>query len=263
MDKYSLYHSRQVLSGSFSARPEAGTVASGSLYLPTDGYYPAISNGSTWGIYAVPGFKATNPPAPASFTNLNFGSYISLQQDGDGLLFTFLGDGNGTNYAAASVVEIPASTPYSLVIGVEILSWYYATNAGFIGLCITNGVESNSQLFTYYFFLNGHNSWALYGQKWTLPTTWVSTPINPGTTVAPPFSMSGRFFMKLTDDGVNLLFYVSKDGKTWDAFPAALSVGRTSYVTPSYIGLFTGHGNASVLTTLTRMRAKIFHWSLG
>jgi hypothetical protein len=64
------------------------------------------------------------------------------------------------------------------------------------------------------------------------------------------------------DRSTNLTYSVSLDGKNFDTLINSITMARASFLTPAYIGVFTGHGNVSIATGITRMRARIFHWSL-
>lgn len=239
-------------------RPAAGSA--NRLFIPTDYGLPAIDNGSSWNP-TVEGFRCT-APVVANYTNINFGSYVSLTQDGDGAMFLNSGDGNGANYAAASVVAIPGSGAYSLTVGFDIMAFHPTQNAGFLGLCITDGAGSTPKMDLFY-LLSMNNSYALgaYTQNWSNPTTWGATIT---TVTMPPFIMRGRLFMRLMDDrNANLTWGIGMDGRNFDSLIATITMARATYLTPSHIGVMTGHGAASVATGTTRMRARIFHWLLS
>jgi hypothetical protein len=240
-----------------AGRPAAGTA--GRLFVPRNRSLMAVDNGSTWRP-VFDGFEC-EPVVVANQTAINFGSYVSLTQDGDGASFLNSGDANGANYVAASVVAIPGSGAYSLTVGIEVLAFHYTTSSAFLGLCVTDGAGSTPKLDLFY-LLSQNTSYSMSGfvQTWTNPTTWQATA---STLLIPPFMTNRRFFMKLSDDrNANLTFGIGFDGVNFDALLNPITLARAAFLTPSHIGIMTGHGAASIATGITRMRARIFHWSL-
>lgn len=227
----------------------------GVLFMPTDGYYPSISNGSTWDVYAVPGFKATNPPAYNTLTKVGSASGDTLVADGDGLLLTSMGHNSGSvDQGTCFVVSAPAA-PYTLTVGLEVTVLYPASWST-VGLTLVDGTSNPKRAN----LSVGYGSSApLYINiaKWSSLTSWSANYVE--TVMGLPFS-SGVFFLRIQDDNTNRNYLYSKDGRNWQT---VYSVGRTDFLTPTHVGLEVRQYAGSVPTSKIRSQAKIFHWSLG
>jgi hypothetical protein len=255
--------SRNVSSGTQANRPSAGTA--NRIYIPTDGYPKSVDTGSVWRPI-VEDRVYTAPPAANTLSLINFTEYRTLTQDSDLLLLTEGGDAYAANSYGAAVVSIPSSGSYSLTVGLEVFFFNTTTaQTALLGLCVTDGTGSTAKVVAYFVYNSGNAyTYALYGQYNTFPGTFGSTPINIAANTLPPSLMSWRWFFKLTDDLTNLTFLISPDGHNWDTMQTvSTSLGRTAHLTPSHIGVFTGHGNPTTAVGTLRAKARIFHWSLA
>jgi hypothetical protein len=239
-----------ILTASQASRPTTAT--QGSLFIPTDGYYQSIYNGSGWDTY-VGGFKCINPPDPSALTAVNFGSAATLVDDSDGLLATMMGT-NSTGYSAVlALVSVP-SAPYRFIVGIDL--WYlHPTRSSMFGICITDGT-SNPKIMPF------RADQATRGLSLNIITnsnltTWQSTRYD---NYAPPPITSCRFFLQIYDDATSRNFMLSKNGTNWQTL---YSCSRTDYLTPTHCGLFMDQGAEVVATNTIRVQAKIFHWYLG
>ena len=247
-----------ISTGTQASRPSAGTA--NRLYVPTDGYPLSIDNGSSWDP-VVDGRRYSAPPAPASLTQIGFTSDTTLTQHGDALLFIWTGDSDGSSKNIGAVVAKPAGN-YSLTIGFELLAMSLTNQGAAFGLIVTDGTASNSKAFTIGLWLTSTTLpyFMFYTQNVTLPGTWSATRTN----VAWPFLnyFSHQFFIKLTDDGTNHVVTLSLDGVNWNLLSSTSTISRTDWLTPAYIGLFAGHGAASVVSPAKRIQTRIFHWRI-
>jgi hypothetical protein len=241
--------------GEFSSRPSASGNTN-VLYMPTDGYYPTISNGSSWGSYAISGFKSSNPPSAASLSAVNVDSYTTLESDGDGLLLTQMGRGNSGEYNSLFVTSVP-SAPYKLVVGFE---WQYfqSVNWNEIGLCLTNG-NSGSPSFVAFALGYGSSGFpSVTCGKFTNPTS-VSSIYDEALYNTIPYRNSFIFF-RFRDNNTDRYFEISSDCRNWITH---YSTTRTDFITPTHCGIVIKQSVSSVSTSTLRTKAKVFHWYLG
>jgi hypothetical protein len=246
------------VTSTLASRPAAGVT--GRLHLPTDGYYPAEDSGSVWAPQPLlgPSFQTSNPPAVGTFTKLTAGSDgTTLATDGDGLLFTQMGNASTGTYSCIYSAGALPSAPYNWVVGFDItqVAWL---NYRQMGLALMAGNSTSSYYVTFFMSANTSASKLVFGAaKWTAINTY-SAAYTISYDVFPPGVST--LFLKINDTNTNRVYYVSVDGRNWQL---VFSVGRTDFCTPTYYGLYSQPSNTSLPTTVTGFQSKIFHWSIG
>jgi len=247
----------KVYYGTQASRPAATSVNAGSVYFPTDGYYPAISNGHTWGVQAIPGVAVTNPPSIGAFKNLNFGTTTTLTADGDGLLMTTLGASFTVINAAVGV--IPVTGAYSLTAGIDLGLYSGGAGVGGAGICVTDGIGTAPKLTA---FIQHY-----YGNSFTLCcsiincTDLATSHDTPFQRVSVPPMASGKYFCRIRDDRTTNLYYeISSDLRNWYTL---YTQARTAWLVPAYMGLVTYQSSVGLSGTQTLAFIKLFHWSFG
>lgn len=245
--------SSYILTGEYSGRPSA-TSYSGSIYIPTDGYYAAISDGSAWNVN-IDGFKCTNPPDASSLTFVAYTNTNTLIDDGDGLLATVTGT-NVTNEREWMYLTSVPSTPYVFEVGFDIL-YVHGSKYTELGLYWSDGTSNPAfQRNTVQTDDNGRRDMVCVINSDL--DSWQSTVEERITDME--FTKRGRFFFKLEDDGSDRVFYFSSDCRNWIL---GTSTSHSQYFTPTHIGFGGQQSSTAVATDTIRLVAKIFHWELG
>lgn len=240
----------EILSDVQASRPSASS-NNGALFLPTDGHYPSLSNGSSWDTYPIPGFKATNPPTYDSFSKIGTDSQDTIAADGDGLIVTSIGKASASVYASAWVIALP-SAPYTLIVGMDLMCLLPSTGIGF-GVCLTDGTSTSALQVIAGYTANTNAVPYLSVKKYSALNTFSADYTSKNIDITFPF------FVKIRDDNTNRVISVSQDGRNWNLLH---SVGRTDYLTPTHCGFNTRQGGTSIASTNTTVQARIFHWSL-
>jgi hypothetical protein len=238
-----------VLYGAYADRPAAGT--DGRLYVPTDGYYPAIDNGSAWKVN-VNGVACNNPPAAASFTAVNQAN-STLVADGDGLLLTHMGS-NGTGINTEAYLQSLPAAPYSFIVGLDYLIMH-PLNYGLLGICLTDGTLNTSEAVNLNLLCGASGITTLAYQQYT-NYAWSGDYYNHVIN----FAMPCKIWFKIQDDNTNRIIYTSFDKRNWALL---WSTSRTDHITPTHGGLIVYQGTTAVATNRIRVQAKIFDWSLA
>jgi hypothetical protein len=242
-----------VLTGTQASRPAAGI--SGRVFYPIDGYYASIDNGSSWDTY-INGFKCSNPPAANTLTAINTDQYTTLAADGDGLMMTQYGRGNGNEWNSWFVTPI-ASAPYKFVVGFDMM--YFRTSAwNQVGLCLTNGNGSTPSAVTFGMGFGDFGYPSITCIKFNTPSS-VSGLYNEAGYATMPYTHR-MIFLRFRDDNTTRYFEISPDGRNWMTH---YSTTRTDFITPTYCGVAIKQSVGSVTAGVLRTKAKIFHWYLG
>lgn len=232
-------------------RPAANTVADGTLFVPTDGYPLAISNGSAWQVF-VDGYRCTNPPAVGDFTGINNGAETTFAADGDGLALSQMGTNLATALYVAYVKALPAA-PYALTVGIDV-AYLHPIAVSAFGIVLTDGTNPATSKVTD-FLWNTTPNWVI-AKMANMTAGHVAY-----TQGVPSFSMNtARMFLRLRDDNTNRYYEISNNGRNWGTI---YSVGRTDYLTPTHGGLIIGQSTTAVATNVLRSQMNIFHWSLA
>lgn len=240
-----------ILTDSQGNRPSASLA--GREFVASDGYGPIrqIDNGSGWDRY-FGNFKCTSPPAAAAFSIIN-GTYSSLTDHNGGLLYSTTGSGLTSEFNSASVVAIPGSGAYSLVVGMQPIYVRSVQYTG-LGICLADGIGATPKLLVMFMQWGAAGSCLFNISKYTNPTTFSANAVS--NTLTYPM-LSSAFFMRIHDDRTNVYFYISPNGVDWVLI---YSEGRTSFLTPAYAGLFQEQASTSVATSLIRSACNIFHF---
>ena len=124
-----------------------------------------------------------------------------------------------------------------------------------MGICLTNGTTTAAEIVSFAVVTGLTTATGLYSQKFTnfaYTATYLSN--------IQAFTFPSVLFLRITDDTTNRIMDFSGDGRNWHRF---YSVGRTDFMTPTHIGLYCNQATGNVATTITRIEAKIFHWTLA
>lgn len=213
-----------ILTGTYAAIPSAAANP-GALYLPNDGFNEYYSDGSIWKPYGpvYPGVEPIN------------GDFSWVNQGGASVDATrgaiYLEGPASTNNWRLRVKAIP-TTPYTVDIAF-----------------IANALSLNYQLAGLVLRESGSGKLVTFAMEYCLSTITPSAQpeicfsdihkYSSPTTPAGAYSEVqyqggwGLVFLRITDDGANRHFYLSKDGAH---FQLMFSVGRTDFITPDQIG---------------------------
>ena len=178
------------------------------------------------------GLLPINSPSTATFTK-TIGSPVSQTAlAGQGLLLdagAFVNSDNLNGYAQ----NYPA-TPCTVTLGISFME--QPGNFNLNGLMISDGTKIIS--FSYGPLDNTSTpgtSGSLKIDYWTNSTTFSSEPYR--------FYCQKPGLLRVYDDGTNLNFLTSQDGAAWTC---VAQLGRTAFLTPSYVGYFMSpHGTSN------------------
>jgi hypothetical protein len=230
-----------VPSDTYSNLPAAGLT--GRLFLPSDGVVALRDNGSTWDTLG-PIYKFTTPPVVSSWTaQVNVDS--AVDRAGTVILKeTNSGSGDDLNILAMTA----PGTPYSVTAAM--LPPVY-TGAGYWKSGIAMRDSSSGNLHCLHVATGGVST-GFYVDKYNSPTSYSATNNFVGEVGAP-------IWLRITDDGTNLLFQVSQDGTNWNQL---ISLGRTSFLAnaPNQVCFTFGtFGSGSGYTG----QSTLLHWFVG
>lgn len=192
--------------------------ASGDIWLPTDSYYDYLRyNGSVW----VPYLSGVGGKLPddTGFGWVNQGSSTLTTSAGAFVMKAVAGEGS---FHIRS--KTAPATPYTVTAA------FRASLAGnqFPGVVLLHRQSSDGKLRNVGFFMD--SGAVLSVDNFTNPTTFSSRPVNAGAGMV---NQVGVFWLRLSDDGTNVKYYFSHDGRN---FIQLYSVGRTTFLTPDQIG---------------------------
>ena len=244
------------LSGIQSIRPAADTVNSGTLYFPTDGYYPARSTGSLWASQPQMGasINVRNPPAVATLSGVKLnGTYSTLVADGDGLLVTMSGNNSATNNVETYLTPVLAA-PYTFTVGIDYMQLWPINYTG-LGITLADGALNTSEMVVFYFTGLTSGIPTIDLQKWT-NYAWTADYYASSFHTTLPL----RVFLRFRDNNTTRFSELSTDGRNWYLIH---SVGRTDFITPTHCGLVIYQNTSTVATNIVRAQAKVFHWNLA
>jgi len=205
------------LSGSVASLPAAGV--EGRLYYPTDSWYTYRDTGSTW-----EAFRNGRIMYP-----LDDSGWIGWQNESTATRSTSRGTLTLSKPIAASGdsqslrYKTAPATPYTIT---ACLRYGAKTSAAsqYIQISI-GGRESSSGKLKMITPFHGNGTWTAQASKWNSPTSY-----NSDIAVVTPLSSSSDtdVWVRMTDNGTNVLFDVSYDGFDW--FNVATD-GRTNFCT--------------------------------
>lgn len=242
-----------VIYGAYADRPAAGT--DGRLYVPTDGYELSIDNGVSWDTY-VDGFKCTSPPAAASLTAVNEAAVVTLTDDGDGLLMTQIGSASTSERNCHYLTAVPAA-PYTFAVILEPL-YIKPTSWTQIGIVLADGTDIAASKTVHFTMAFGSAGFPMLSASYQTNGTTGGVYLEQIHHCTP--LLQKYVWFRFRDDNTDRFFEFSGDGRNWEPY---FSHGRTTHITPTYIGLTVEQGTTSVAATIVRSRHRIVHWSLA
>jgi hypothetical protein len=199
-------------------------MASGDLFLPTDGYSLQRSDGANWYPWG-PIFPLTDPTTKSfSWTNQGSASVDSSK----GSIFLRAPAASGTHLRIQSYT---LTAPWTIVAGF-IPQLMPISGDPICGVCYRD--SSGGKLSTVAIYTDGSDMY-LSLQKYSDANTWNSNYLSVAKFQA--FLCGGPImWVKLNDDGTtNRTTSVSKDGQNWTQVH---QVGRTDYFTADSAGFF-------------------------
>jgi hypothetical protein len=208
-------HQRDTLAN----RPSA--TSAGILYFPSDAPYVFRDNGSTWD--ALGPFWKLTPPVSADFAWVNQGTATLSTANGFSYLenLTSNGGAEGLNIRKKSA---PA-TPYTVTMALLPQSAAGLIQVGMLWRDAGTGKLSTLTV------RNESGAFNVLTMKYTNPTTFSAVYTN-----APNNFWAGNLvWMRLSDDGVDRKFQLSRDGYN---FQTIQSVTRTDFHTPDEVGFY-------------------------
>lgn len=216
----------------------AGEVA-GDVYEGQDGWFRELSDGSSFNQYG-PSHRLFKPTAFSTWTNR--GAVESSKSElGGGL---YLEAATTASKALAMYVKAAPSTPYTVTFGVVHFNWQVATNKG--GVCFRE--TSSSKVITWH--LEQARGAAVVA-NWTNHTTQLSLSTFDGVAV-----LGTLMWWRITDDGVNLIYEISMDGRNFEQrFTAARGTHFTT--APDEYGFFVDAENANRRAHITILSVEV------
>ena len=202
----------------------------------------AIGSGGTagnpWGMLSP---STINPPDPASFTWINQGSATAALDSTGGCYFFAPGV---TSNNLRILKETAPSTPYSRIVG-----FATALQRDFMAVGIIFRESSTGKVVFFAADGGAANVARLSYNQWTNATAYSSTPL---ATNSQPWCV--LVWLKVTDDGTDLVWYTSPDGINWIQ---AHTVSRTIWMSggPDEVGFAIQMGNGN-----NPGAAKFIHW---
>jgi hypothetical protein len=201
----------------------------------------------------IPGYSATfaAPPLVASLSWVNQGTATATDDAGT-MLFT--ANGPTANDRRLLVQAAPA-TPYTFTVGLHPGFDIVGANTPIVG--IVSRESSTGKFVEFIQYSPANNTIHLGNDKFTNPTTpaggYADGAVQPIVTGSTPV------WLRVVDDGANLTWYYSANGREffqWD------QRSRTDHMAggPNQIGLVAdSYGGAAG----TKVKARIFHFYLG
>lgn len=220
--------------GAFSARPAAAI--NGRLYMPNDGQTIDRDTGAAWEPWG-PIYPLTKPD-DTGFAWLNQGT-STLTDDKNGLFLLGAGSGNALNMAGR--VKTAPATPYTVTALLQLGA--IRKNGHQAGLWFRQAGAGTGQNRIYAFFMAptiidvSDPGWGLFIGELSSPTGAFGSFLLSNCAIDPALG-----WMRMTDNGTNLLFYVSSDGFNWTLVG---TISRTSYMLqgPDQYGFFVNTQN--------------------
>lgn len=231
--------------GTRAARPAAGTA--GKLYLPTDDLAGIQrDSGTAWDEWG-PLWKFT-PPDDATFAWINQGgASVDTTQGG-----VFLNAPAGAGSSLRIRKKAAPATPYT--VEAAFIPSMVPDPAIFPGMGLLFRESGTSKLVTFSYTLA--TTPFQRPQNWTNETTF-SAGLTPTWDQIWNFQTGPLIWQRIADNGTNLLFSVSNDGRKWYQ---THSVGRTAFMAgaPNEIGFWVNANSASYDAALWLRHWRVF-----
>ena len=204
----------------------AGEVA-GDIFMSTDGPFIEIFDGASFN-QKGPAFPLIKPTAFSTWTNRG-AVEASKSEVGGALSITAA---KLASNALVMYVKTAPSTPYTVTFGVIHMNWQVATNLG--GVCFR---ETSSSKITTWAFEQANG--AVLVNNWTNHTTKLGASTFEGFASVGPL-----LWWRIADDGVNLIFSISTDGRVFEQ-RSSLVRGAHFDTAPDEYGFCVDSANAS------------------
>ena len=206
-------------------------MASGDLFLPTDGMTVERSDGVDWQPWG-PIFPLTRPPALSTWAWVNQGTATASEGNGG----IFITTPATSNFDAKALVRSAPSTPYTITAAIMAVAYPY--NYVHAGVCWRQSSDGKQVVFALQ-HANGHE---LAVEKYINPTTYNA---NYGKFF---IGRPSLLFLRIADDGTNRICSWGLDGQNFIQFH---SVGRTDFLTADQVGITVKSQAASALSAMT------------
>lgn len=231
--------------GTYSNRPSASSVVSGSLYLCTDSPLILISNGSSWSAYCC-GMPVTLP-IPGDFTTMNSASISST----NGLMTITFADAD--TQVCRGFYKTAPSTPWTVEMAFLVEAHYVLNGANGYEWGGMFGESPPGKLIGIGAVNDGVDPDRCYRREWNSPSSFGSAQEPPNLKFA-GINRSPLHWIRLGDNGTNRTHAVSADGQNWTSVG---TIGRTNFLTAAVVGVY----GASLQTYGPRVT--LCHWKEG
>lgn len=232
--------------------PSAALMAAGSRYKPSDRPWEYWHDGSDWVRYFMG--KEIETPLAADYTYLNNPSTTSAKTDGPGGLV--ITKGNQNNWVLAVHGTAAPATPWTVELGFSALSKGGANFASF-GLALLEA-NTGSPKFEAFVLTNTGSNLGLSGfyefVKWNSPSSFNSVYVNDNQYTNSPTAV----WLKVTNDGTNIVAYVSRNGYDYAQHSTHASTAFLSTV--AGFGFLVANDNGPGSPHLNQDTYSVFHY---
>jgi hypothetical protein len=198
----------------------------GDIVRLSNGLYEAVRTASGWSYY-YEGRKVTRPPAYSNWTDVNKGT--STFEDRGGAIWMDI-QAPSSNWGLRGFAKSHSSgASYEAMFEVPI---FMPANYNNCGLAFRESSTGKAVMFA----LIHLNGWKFTVRKMSDSNTESASYVGEDALVRDPVSQ----YLKVTDNGTNLIFYRSKDGGRSDNWLQIHSVSRTDFLAggPDQIWVF-------------------------
>ena len=230
--------------GTFANRPTTG-MKKGDTYQCTDSSYLYVYDGASWTVFWGTMKGMVPPPSASSLTWANQGGATAVNTDGTLFITAPTNSQDSLRYLYKSY---PVSTPFTFTVGLTV-------NFPGVDYCRAGiGISDGTKIFTHSllcyhgysgFWGTEYCQWSILNNGSVSGQSFITTGPNP--TASP-------VYLSVTDNGSNVLFYAGTDLTDLTRYQIS-SVGRTSYLTPTQIGVFLDTYNTTYASSM-----RIIHW---
>jgi hypothetical protein len=225
--------------GAFGVRPAATN--DGDLFLPTDVPVLQRANGSTWASWG-PLFRFVDPPALGSWTQINISGGATVEQAGPHIYLECPAPGATAYAIRALALAVPGSTPWTLTAH-WLPNWVPAAS-NVIGIGVRDNTTGRIES------IKNFQNESIYQSRWASVTSWSSNPKIQGTQGG-----QAPTWLRITDDGTNLIWKVSRDGLHWMTHNTS---ARNAYVASIDQIIFL----LDARSTTASVGARLVHWEV-
>ncbi len=219
-------------SGTVAARPAAAAGNTGQLYYPTDSVLLFRSTGAAWESWWNTPLRILSAPASASYAWVNQGT--ATVSDSQGYMVVTTATGAANPNLRLLCRALPAANTYT-IIGAMWSPNYREYAESHIGMGLRDSVGGGVIILRQ---MPGDSriAWS----KFTSPTVFSLdyTILNEPTNQA----VFRPLWVKLVDNNVNQITYISRDGFSWSQF---YSRARTDFLTPDQFCFCANNNSAA------------------